>query len=489
MKPKAAVLIPVLLVLLILQGFVHSSVIYPKWKEDYSPRQEGDFSELSPDQLLVALAGFREMIAGLLWVRADKYFGEGNYDAVLPMVRIVTILDPKQIDVYATGMWHIAYNFTDEAQRSDRRYVPVALALGNEGINYNPHTYELFYETGWLWYHKIDDNYERSVEYFEKADEFDQEKLKEEYIEDGFQELEAEIKSLMNGIPPARRNLLSQAYIRAGNLEGAMAHYFKLLDPANRRYARSGDAKHRNIRDTLELNLDNLLVRMAQRGNFAQMQGRYDEGDYDTKPPFDVGFSAQVTVIEPKVLQVRGTWNVLPVGTRLRLIFRDADFENAAPGGMEWDQGEVEFNPKRGVTFLQDQLFVKNQRFNRKIDMNRDVTMYPLTQDKYIIEFYWNTRSAPAHLKDKFGYNGEGMTDENYLNTEIREGQRVIFAQLELTREQLYRTGEWSVGRKTPVVETKNYRAPTADDVIGDLIEVPGFRAGDEPSTSSSEEE
>ena len=143
------------------------------WAVDFSPGKSGESmsSGLSPDQLLFVIGGFRELIAGILWVKADSFFDTGNYDAILPLIRLVTILDPHQIDVYATGMWHIGYNFTDEEQRSDRRYIPAALALGKEGYKNNPTTYEMFFETGWMWYHKIDDDYDHAVDLFQQARE------------------------------------------------------------------------------------------------------------------------------------------------------------------------------------------------------------------------------------------------------------------------------------------------------------------------------
>ena len=153
------------LVLFGVQAFWGTKMVYPLWSKNYSPVQQGKdliSGSLSADQMLFALAGFRELIAGILWVRADSFFDAGNYDAILPIIRLVTFLDPHQIDVYATGMWHIGYNFTDEEQRSDRRYLPSALALGKEGASQNPNTYELFFETSWLWYHKIDDNYDKA---------------------------------------------------------------------------------------------------------------------------------------------------------------------------------------------------------------------------------------------------------------------------------------------------------------------------------------
>lgn len=429
-----------LLLGLVIASFIGQGAVsqwaFPQWSKDYSPNK-GDLSGLSGDQMLFALGGFREMLAGILWVRADAFFDQGNYDAILPMIRLVTILDPHQIDVYATGVWHIAYNFTDEQSRSDRRYLPAAVALGAEGAEKNDHTYEMFFETGWLWYHKIDDNYDRAVYWWEEAHKRDD-------------------------IQQARRNILSNAYIRDGRLDKAMDMYKTLLDEAEKKFAKSAAYEDRIQRDTLESNYDNMIVRLAQRGNFAQQRGEYDRADfkYGTQPPYDVGFSGRVTVVEPRVIVVEGTWNVQPVGTRIRFVLRDADYPNVIPGGANWDANKkVNLEPPTGITYLQDGLFVKNQSFNRRIDMSRDPTMYPLLKKDYIVEFYYNTRSAPAHMQDKFGYNGEGLTDKNFLNTDIREGQRVVYSTLKLTQDQLLRVGEWSMSGKVPVVQTPNYVA------------------------------
>lgn len=434
--------------------------VYDRWKKDYMPKS-GQLAAtgLDPGQLLAALAGFREMVAGILWVRADSFFDTGNYDAILPIIRLVTWLDPHQIDVYATGMWHIGYNFTDEESRSDRRYIPSALALGKEGAEKNPNTYEMFFETGWMWYHKIDDDYEQAVKWFAEAHK-------------------------RKDILPARRNLLGNAYQRNGQVQEAIDLMYKLYDEAQARVKNEKVFQNQQIRDTIENNIDTLLVRMAQRGWLAQQRkdGSEKSPTYDVNPPFDVGFSARVTVEDPKVLRFEGTWNVLPVGTRVRAILRDADYPGAKPAGLDWDgQDDVNLDPPKNRTFMMDQLFVKNRRFNRKVDLSKDPTQYPFTADKYVIEFYYNPRSSPPHIQDKFGWNGEGMTDKNFLNTEVRPGTRVVFATLELTRDQLLKRGEWR--DKVPVAMTKNFiqrrpgRSPDTD-----IIMVPNLRSGTPPS-------
>lgn len=450
-------LIGILAVLFVSQAFLLQGALWPKWKKHYAP--PGGVSEgLDPGQLVVALAGFREMIAGILWVRTDSFFDDGNYDAILPMIRLVTILDPHQIDVYATGMWHIGYNFTDDEQRSDRRYLASAIALGEEGAKNNPDTYELYFETGWMWWHKVDDIYPRAVHWMELANEHDD-------------------------IPPARRNMLAKAYERSGELEQMTSLYYKLMGEAQATFKKDPSYQNRTQIDTIEGNLDNLLVRMVQRGYQAKKLGIYKDGDYDTKPPFNVGFSAKVQVIDPNVLQIDGTWNVLPLGTRIRVILRDADFPHTVPGGVIWDAWkQVRLDPSKDLTYMQDQLYVRNQQFSKKIDMSKDPTMYPFKTDHYIIEFYYNPRSAPPHIQDKFGWNGDGMTDSNFLRTDLdqasgqdtgRTGVRCMYATLNLTRDMIKRKGVWA--DKVPVLKTSNYKE-SATDSGSDTILIPSLR-------------
>ena len=441
----------ILAVCFIGQVLLQGTFIFKNWAKDFSPGKGKLVSgALSPDQMLFALSGFREMVAGILWVRADAFFDSGNYDAILPIIRLVTLLDPNEIDVYATGMWHIGYNFTDEEQRSDRRYIPSALALGKEGCRNNPSTYEMFFETGWMWYHKVDDDYDNAVYWFEQA------RKRPDMI-------------------PARKNLLSVAYQRAGRVEDGLQNYFNLYDQANELYKKDGSFGNRQNRDTIENNVDTLLVRMVQRGYIAEKEGRSQVG-YDSQPPFDVGFSVKATVVEPRVIRFEGTYNVLPVGTRIRVVLKDSDYPNSEPAGMKWDQSnDVNLDPPKNVTFMQDQLFVKNRRFNRKVDMSKDPTMYPFTKDKYVLEFFYDPRSAPPHIQDKFSWNGEGMTDKHFMNTSIRPSHRVLYTTLELTKDQILKRGEWT--DRTPVVKTSNYVETGLSKADSDvIIDVPSLR-------------
>jgi tetratricopeptide (TPR) repeat protein len=149
------------------------TVIDPPRKQ-FEPKVQGLFGKMTglpTEYIFGTMLGFREVVAGALWVRADAFFHEGNYDAILPIIRLVTWLDPHNLDVYSTGAWHIGYNFTDTEQRSDRRYLSAALKLLEEGVENNPDVYDLYFEMGWMWYDKIKQGH-NAVQWFQKAYEF-----------------------------------------------------------------------------------------------------------------------------------------------------------------------------------------------------------------------------------------------------------------------------------------------------------------------------
>ncbi len=288
---------------------------------------------------LGAVSGFRQVIAGLLWVRTDSFFHEGNYDAILPMIRMITWLDPNWIDVYATGAWHLMYNFTDTDQRSDRRYLPAGIALLNEGIANNPRQYDVYKEKGW-------NNFDKIKNYDEAA-----------------LALEAGLKNDPKADVTQVNHLLAHAYERAGKYDEAIAAW----DEAIRRHkAYLDDPKATPEEKTragqgissATKNRDLLLIRRAVR-------------PLDTKPPIDTDFKARVVRVSPRKLEISGSWNqwgskafdagtpdkpgkgILiagPIdGARVDVRLQDAGYKMPAPK-------EFSFQIDQSVTLMQEQI-------------------------------------------------------------------------------------------------------------------------------------
>src|SRR5579872_647456 len=155
------------IVVLMIGQMVLQSILDPQIREIHKGEKTA-LAGLSNEFILGPMLGLQQAVAGALWVRADEFFHEGDYDAILPIVRMVTWLDPHQLDVYITGAWHLSYNFTDSSERSDRRYIPASQRLLEEGYENNQTLYDIPFELGWENEDKIK-NYERAEHWFRIA--------------------------------------------------------------------------------------------------------------------------------------------------------------------------------------------------------------------------------------------------------------------------------------------------------------------------------
>ena len=285
---------------------------------------------------LGAVTGFRQVIAGLLWVRSDAFFHEGNYDAILPLIRLITWLDPNWLDPYSTGAWHLMYNFTDTDQRSDRRYIPAGLALLKEGVDNNPNIYDMYKELGWNNFDKIH-NFAEAAKWYEAAEKNDP-----------------------NYDVTTVGHQLAHCYERMGDIPAAEAEWRKCVekhkalldDPKS-----SSDIKGRN-KQGYENSVKNLALMIERQAVHSK----------DIVPPIDARFSATVTRLSPKIIQIAGTFNLIgsknwavgqgilqqgPVsGARVDVRLQDA-------GYVVPDPKEFSFEVDHDLTIMQDSLSIK----------------------------------------------------------------------------------------------------------------------------------
>lgn len=117
----------------------------------------------------VILGGFRGIAADILWLRSDMYFHMGQWYKVLPIYRTITYLQPHFIQAWSVAGWHMAYNIYHEAKDEDKpKWLEAGLSFLKEGITQNPRRYELYFETGWTYFHKAE-NYDEAIKYFRKS--------------------------------------------------------------------------------------------------------------------------------------------------------------------------------------------------------------------------------------------------------------------------------------------------------------------------------
>ncbi len=381
------------------------------------------FSGLSNEFILGPMLGLSQAVAGLLWIRADEFFDSGDYDAILPLVRMVTWLDPHEIDVYITGAWHMSYNFTDSDQRGDRRYIPAAQKLLEEGYENNPTVYDIPFEIGWESSDKMK-NYIRAEKWFRIATT-----------------LKSQDSSghATKSAPIFVWHQLAHSLEHQGRIKEALAVWQQALAISNAKLKLNPkDFSTRNLRDTeehnWEINLKRLYSRYTHEINFAidrkmtksfnPQTGQpypddayiYTKGPEAGKPrpaatanPWNCAFNCHPVFIQPKVLMPNGQFNV---GNGARVTIELFDY-----GWHPEKLKHFTFDIDESQTIMWDQHSVINGKWGRKIDMSRDPTMYSFSRPYYWLVFYFDPRQTSPFIQDKFGWSGEGMTDKHYLWT------------------------------------------------------------------------
>lgn len=298
--------------------------------------QRTPLTGLSTEFVLGPLLGLQQAVAGLLWIRADEFFHEGDYDAILPIVRMVTWLDPHNLDVYITGGWHLAYNFTDSSERSDRRYIPASQRLLEEGDLNNPEVYDIAFELAWQNSDKLK-NYGRA----------------EFWLRQAIQRKAADNTGApTQPVPMFVYHTLAHSLARQGKVMESVAVWKQALEMTEAKLKdRPNDFTLRSTRDSEKHNLTLTLKRYFSRYkhaiDFKLDAVRTQSVNMETgepyppdswrnprtnepnppaiEPPFEVAFDVRPVFTEPKVLDLKGQANIGD-GARIFIKLFDADY-------------------------------------------------------------------------------------------------------------------------------------------------------------------
>jgi tetratricopeptide (TPR) repeat protein len=370
-------------------------------------------SGLTSEFMLLPLLGFREAAAGLLWVRCDEFFHSGDYDAILPLVRLITWLDPHADNVYITGAWHLAYNFTDSNERSDRRYISPSQRFLKEGVRNNMNIPDIKFELGWQNYDKVKD-YFAAREAFMLALETKPHPSNDDYP---------------YGAPLKTHHILAHTYARMGRIPDAIAEWDRALARSTEMLKKPDQlkgtqnefsikmmqaAENNNKRETLQRWRD----RYTPDGHSQVNPTKYPAvlappGGQGAPRPWDVSFKPKVEVVRERVIKVSGNVNMAD-GARIDVKLTDWDFEERKLGDIREDIERFDVDPTQ--TIMQEAISVRKNKFEREIDMSKDPKMYNFSKPTYKLTLSFNPRATSPHVQDRFGYNGEGMMDSNQAN-------------------------------------------------------------------------
>jgi len=446
----------------------------------------GDLMVQLPGQFMIAsFTGFEQVVAGALWIRADDFFHRGEYQAIVPIVRMVTWLDPHNIDVYITGAWHLDYNFVDEANAlSDKRYIPVSIALMKEGIKNNPNVWDLYFELGWTHYCKKMNDNAQALEWISKACEHDGvdpntgqkirrydfvDRMKAHMLEkcgrfdEAIAQWEKARAITVKAMEANKRKPGSAEYVDQGSLDLCDRNLSLLLMRLGWRYGNM-DYYRRGleIAETLKSPADWVAATRAARKDYESRVGKQWAGD--TAKPLNTAFQVSWLRAAPQVLIISGKLNLIQASEYKGLAsesFTHWYATNEASGARReaWRNGcrvywrledydyqmptleTVDWKIDRSRTVAWGDIYVGDGKFSTKIDMGdqRDKEMYPFAAGKYKLTV-WVTPEDPGmpdYVQDRVGWKGEAITDPNYLDTKAHPGFKMLKKEFILRRSDI----------------------------------------------------
>lgn len=137
-----------ILVVLVFLGLVLGGGGLSKWHEALVPRA-GPLTVT--DVMLDVLGEIRTFIAQQLWFEADIWHHAMEEHGIawtqeadlLPLYRMITLLDPRLVDAYDVASYQLVMNFNR---------APEGIKFLDEGLAHNPQSYTLHYSKAFLTY-------------------------------------------------------------------------------------------------------------------------------------------------------------------------------------------------------------------------------------------------------------------------------------------------------------------------------------------------
>ncbi|MGV3721965.1 MAG: hypothetical protein ACO1SX_13715 [Actinomycetota bacterium] len=433
--------------------------------DDATYLKDTSFQALAP-----TLLGAREVMASLMWVQADDYFHRGEYRPIISMVKQITAIDPHQLDVFATGAWHMAYNFMD------KRLIQDGVEFLQEGCDKNSTVYDLFFERGYMHYDKT--------------------KLYPEAIK-AYQESSTKRTTAGKATPPSYvRHQLAHAIEKSGDIDAAVVQWERNLEVGKQLEAENPGvqgaagpnvaAAYHNLYITKRRLNERLAAVSEREGNakealklwqanaaladewLKEFPGHGDvvkdrqratnevdrlrAGKLRPQALADVDLHFTVTRIGPKKLQVEGTIDVLDL-SRVRVQFQDKDYETRTKSGptynLDWKMANCSLE--------WEDVSVNKNRFKHVVNLDRDPAdmerapsdIYPLKAEQFELSVSYNPRLQAAFIQDRYGWHGEGLT--------AREGELITDPS---------RAGKMN-GRVFPLRYVKKTVLLSREDVLG----------------------
>jgi len=128
---------------------------------------------LEPDEIFstMCLAGFRGVVVDYLWVKALGLQLKKQFHEVRALSELIAKLQPHFPTVWVFNAWNLSYNIAVEWDNPEDqwKWIKEGLAYLDKGLERNPESVQIYFQKGWIYFHRISQNpSEGPKQYFKK---------------------------------------------------------------------------------------------------------------------------------------------------------------------------------------------------------------------------------------------------------------------------------------------------------------------------------
>ncbi|MDR4506594.1 MAG: hypothetical protein MRK01_17630 [Candidatus Scalindua sp.] len=146
---------------------------------------QGDYLDFDPTETIpiTLLGSFRGVLVDFLWIRGIARHQEKKYYELLAINNLIAKLQPHFPSIWIFQAWNMCYNIAHEWESPEDKWkwIRAGLAFAEKGAEKNPTKGELFFEIGYIYFHKFDAKTIEFADYYRK-------RLKEDENRDNYEQ-------------------------------------------------------------------------------------------------------------------------------------------------------------------------------------------------------------------------------------------------------------------------------------------------------------
>ena len=178
--------LPRLMILLIVMTSLFSGLYFFQTKiNSLRSESDGNYLNFDPTETIpiTLLGSFRGVLVDFLWIRGIARYEEKKFYELLAINNLIAKLQPHFPSIWIFQAWNMCYNIAHEWDSPENKWkwIKAGLEFAEKGAVKNPTSGELFFEIGYIYFHKFD---AKSIEY---ADYF-RKRLKEDENKDNYEQ-------------------------------------------------------------------------------------------------------------------------------------------------------------------------------------------------------------------------------------------------------------------------------------------------------------